>query len=82
MGLDVLASHPVRVHVGWAGIISSAHRLHAASEEDWVRALVRLLDDPDLRRRMGSEGRRRVESRYSAEAQAPRVEAVLRSLEP
>ena len=55
---------------------------HAATEQDWVRALDRLLDDGDLRSRMGAEGRRRVENGYSAEVQAPRVGALLRSLQP
>ena len=55
---------------------------HAASEQEWVRVLDRLLDDVDLRSRMGAEGRRRVESEYSAEVQAPRVGALLRSLQP
>ena len=55
---------------------------HAATEEDWVQALDRLLDDGDLRSCMGVEGRRRVESEYSAEAQAPRVGALLRTFQP
>ena len=55
---------------------------HASTEEEWVRALDRLLDDGDLRRRMGAEGRREVEDQYSAEVQAPRVGALLRSLQP
>jgi glycosyltransferase involved in cell wall biosynthesis len=54
--------------------------LHASSEEDWVRALDALLADADLRRRLGAEGRRRVVSHYSAEVQAPRVEAILRDV--
>jgi glycosyltransferase involved in cell wall biosynthesis len=53
---------------------------HASSEDEWVRALERLLDDGDLRLRMGAEGRHRVEGHYSAEVQAPRVGALLRSL--
>ncbi len=53
---------------------------HAATEDGWVKALDRLLDDGDLRSRMGTEGWRRVESEYSAEVQAPRVGALLRSL--
>ena len=56
--------------------------LHAGTEGEWVSALDRLLADGDLRRRMGAEGRRRVEREYSAEAQAPRLGAVLRSLQP
>jgi len=50
---------------------------HAATEEDWIRALDRLLDDHDLRSRMGARGRLRVETQYSAEVQAPRIGALL-----
>jgi glycosyltransferase involved in cell wall biosynthesis len=55
---------------------------HATSEAEWVRALERLLDSSELRTRMGTEGRRRVEQHYSAEIQAPRVGTLLRSLRP
>ena len=55
---------------------------HAANEGEWVQALERLLDDGDLRFRMGVEGRHTVEGHYSAEVQAPRVGALLRSLRP
>lgn len=54
---------------------------HATTEEEWVRALDQLLDDGDLRSRMGAEGRRRVEAGYSAETQSPRVGALLRNLQ-
>jgi glycosyltransferase involved in cell wall biosynthesis len=54
---------------------------HAAGEGEWLRALEKLLDDMPLRRRMGTEGRRRVESRYSAEVQAPLVGNLLRGLQ-
>ena len=53
---------------------------HAAGDDQWVEALERLLDDSDLRRRMGAEGRRNVETRYSAEVQTPRVGAILKGL--
>jgi len=39
-------------------------------------ALRRLLDDPDLRRRMGEAGRRRVAADFTAERMADRVLAV------
>jgi glycosyltransferase involved in cell wall biosynthesis len=55
---------------------------HAASEEDWIRALERLIDSAELRVRMGAEGRRRVEQLYSAEVQAPRLGALLTALRP
>jgi glycosyltransferase involved in cell wall biosynthesis len=54
----------------------------AASGDQWIEALERLLDDPGLRFRLGSAGRRRVEDHYSAEVQVPRVGALLRSLVP
>lgn len=53
---------------------------HAVTEEDWVRVLDRIMSDADLRRRIGGEGRRRVEAWYSAEVQAPRVAELLMDL--
>jgi glycosyltransferase involved in cell wall biosynthesis len=55
--------------------------LHASSEREWIDALERLVLDRGLRERMGAEGRRRIEGKYSAEIQAPRVGALLRSLQ-
>lgn len=55
---------------------------HASTEEEWVQLLSKLLSDSDLRARMGARGRHRVEAEYSAESQAPRVGALLRSLAP
>lgn len=52
--------------------------LHAASEDLWVAALVRLLDDAGLRARLGAAARRTVEAGYSARAIVPRVAAILR----
>jgi glycosyltransferase involved in cell wall biosynthesis len=52
----------------------------AQSDDEWVHALQRLMDDGVLRRRLGQEGRLKVERVYSAEAQAPRLAAVLRTL--
>lgn len=53
---------------------------HAAGERDWVSRLGVLLDQPELRQRLGAQGRLRVETQYSAEVQAPRLEAILRGL--
>lgn len=44
---------------------------------EWEQALGRLLNDQELRRRMGSKGRERVESWYSLQVQAPRLEDLL-----
>lgn len=40
----------------------------AAGVEQWVSALSRLIEDADLRRRMGAEARRTVEEKYSVQA--------------
>ena len=48
--------------------------------EGLAHATFRLLDDPDLRARLGAAGRRRVEERFSAGAVLPQVEDVYRSV--
>jgi glycosyltransferase involved in cell wall biosynthesis len=63
-------------------VVDGVSGFHAATEQEWVRALDRLLSDCELRQRMGAEGRRRVEGWYSAEVQAPRLAALLMSLKP
>jgi glycosyltransferase involved in cell wall biosynthesis len=45
--------------------------------DEWVRAIARLSRDPELRRRMGWAGRRRVEEEYSVRSGAARWLAVL-----
>jgi glycosyltransferase involved in cell wall biosynthesis len=52
----------------------------AASEDDWVEKLARLLHDPGLRSRIGLAGRATVETRYSAASQAPRVFEIIHSV--
>jgi glycosyltransferase involved in cell wall biosynthesis len=51
----------------------------ATGESHWRDSLVRLIDDPDLRRTFGAAGRLRVEERYSLEVHAPRFVRLLRS---
>ena len=46
---------------------------------EWVERLEHLIDHPELRVALGSEGRARVEQRYSAQVWAPRVGEILRS---
>jgi glycosyltransferase involved in cell wall biosynthesis len=50
----------------------------AATEGEWVSVLDRLLDDRDLRARVGQEGRRTVEELYSARVVAPFVSEIFR----
>lgn len=52
----------------------------AATEDEWVDKLVRLLNDAELRRRFASAGRRTVEAGYSLHVNAPRLAATLRGV--
>jgi glycosyltransferase involved in cell wall biosynthesis len=51
----------------------------AASEEEWVEKLRRLLHNSELCNRLGAAGRATVENYYSAAVQAPRVYRILES---
>jgi glycosyltransferase involved in cell wall biosynthesis len=52
--------------------------LLAASDEEWIRNLELLIDDPALRQRLGPKGRRTVEERYSMNACAELFAGVVR----
>lgn len=52
----------------------------AAGEAEWTEALGSLIDDAELRRRFGAEGRRKVEESYSLQVTGPRVMQLLNSL--
>lgn len=74
-GLPVVAS-PVGVNStlvehGKSGFLAS-------SGDQWLQALSRLVEDPDLRNAMGQQGRITVEQTYALQVQAPRLEVLLR----
>lgn len=50
------------------------------TEGDWLKALERLLDDPDLRRRLGQQARKDAVDRYSTRAVARDYRRVLASV--
>ena len=50
----------------------------ADTPQEWIDALSRLRDNPELRRRMGQAGRRKQEQEYSLETAAPRLIEILR----
>jgi glycosyltransferase involved in cell wall biosynthesis len=50
----------------------------ATTEDDWVSRLGRLLEDADLRARLGRAARETVERRFSARVHAPRVAEIFR----
>lgn len=58
---------------------SGENGLLASTEDEWVDALLRLGDSPDLRARLGTEGRKTVELGYSAEIAAAAFADAVRS---
>jgi glycosyltransferase involved in cell wall biosynthesis len=52
----------------------------AATTEEWVSAISRLIEDAALRRRLGQAGRAMVEEQYSVHAFAPRLQAFFSSV--
>jgi len=52
----------------------------ATTKDGWVSALSALRDDHDLRERMGSAGRKKVEANYCVQVTAPRLAELLRSV--
>jgi glycosyltransferase involved in cell wall biosynthesis len=74
-GLPVVAS-PVGVN---SVIVEHGKNGYLASTpEEWRQALGSLIEDPELRRRMGEAGRRKVEQQYSLQIYGPKVAALLR----
>jgi glycosyltransferase involved in cell wall biosynthesis len=61
------------VHHGGNGFL-------AADDGQWLDALRRLLEDDALRRRMGAQGRARVEADFDLAGTGPRVSALLHSV--
>jgi glycosyltransferase involved in cell wall biosynthesis len=53
---------------------------HARTEDDWVDRIATLLRDCSLRRALGSEARRTIETSYSARIQVPRIARVFREV--
>lgn len=51
----------------------------AATDDEWIEKLGRLLSDRELRRRFAEAGRRTIERRYSLEMNAPKLAATLRA---
>jgi glycosyltransferase involved in cell wall biosynthesis len=52
----------------------------ATSADEWRASLRQLIDDAELRRRMGAAGRRRAEAEYSLATQGPRLVSLMQSL--
>lgn len=75
-GLPVIAS-PVGVN---SDIVEhGVNGFLARTDAEWNDAIATLLRDPNLRHRMGQEGRKRVEEQYSLQVWGPRVANILRN---
>jgi glycosyltransferase involved in cell wall biosynthesis len=56
------------------------HGFWANTQEEWIEKLEVLINDPDLRRKMGMAGRKRVIEHYSLKANAPRMLKIFQQL--
>jgi glycosyltransferase involved in cell wall biosynthesis len=54
-------------------VVDGVNGFLASSHDEWVRALERLKSDPELRKAMGTNGRRMVEEKYCLQVTAPRL---------
>lgn len=76
MGLPVVAS-PVEIN---REIVDGGENgFWASSSEEWVACLARLIDDVDLRRKMGQAGRIKMERDYSLKNSSQRLFDILQS---
>ncbi|MDO8838156.1 MAG: glycosyltransferase family 4 protein [Parvibaculum sp.] len=73
-GLPVIAS-PVGVNCEI--VEHGVNGFLATTEAEWRQALTILLSDPELRRRMGAAGRRKIEEHYSLQKWGPKVAEML-----
>lgn len=76
-GVPVVAS-PVGVNT--TIVREGANGLLASDLTEWRGSLLRLIDDPELRRAWGVNGRADVVREYSLESQAPRITELFKSL--
>lgn len=51
----------------------------ASSDEEWIEKLSLLIENPNLRWKMGKAGRKTIEERYSATVWVPKLKEILRS---
>lgn len=74
LGVPVIASP-----VGANGYIveSDQDGFHAQTNEEWIKALARLIPDPELRNKMGRSGRKKVETQYNISEVAKKLRTIL-----
>jgi glycosyltransferase involved in cell wall biosynthesis len=74
LGIPTVAQ---RVGANLAIIEHGVNGLLAGSAEEWLSCVRTLIQDPDLRKRLGDAGRQTVLQRYSVRVNAPRYLAIL-----
>jgi len=60
-------------------IIDGVNSFLASTEEEWIEKLTLLITDPDLRKKLGLEGRKTIEERFSLRVSAPKLLEVLKT---
>ncbi|MFT5369858.1 MAG: glycosyltransferase involved in cell wall biosynthesis, partial [Candidatus Latescibacterota bacterium] len=76
LGLPVVAS-PVEIN---REIVDDGENgFWADTSDDWVRCLSRLIEDVDLRQRMGQAGRKKMERDFSLQQSSQRLFGILQS---
>lgn len=76
-GLPVIAS-PVGVNTEI--VEHGVNGFLASSESEWRDALTTLLEDPELRWKMGAKGRKKIEGHYSLQVWGPQVAKMVKSV--
>jgi len=61
-------------------VIDGVNGFHAKDNDEWERALERLIESPELRARFGASGHAHVEERYSMRAYQKNYVALLTRL--
>jgi len=77
MGVPVVASP---VGINREIVKDGVNGFLAASDREWMTGLERLIRDPDLRRRMGADGRGKMEACYSLKQSSQRLLQILASV--
>jgi glycosyltransferase involved in cell wall biosynthesis len=75
VGIPAVVS-PVGINVNL--VTPGVSGFHCTTSEEWVAALCELIQDADIRQRMGEAGRQAVIDRYSVRSVLPRLDAAIR----